>query len=90
MINDYTTSRVHLIFKMAEIRSLFGLFLVHKRNTKSSIWQNFGHMATEGGKVIEKKRNQFVELVVKASTKAAIPQIFSSIHVNTTHKYILI
>ena len=42
------------IFKMAE--SLFGLLLVRKRNTKSSVWQNFGLMATEDSKVIEKEQ----------------------------------
>ena len=39
---------------MAE--SLFGLFLVRKRNAKSSVWQNFGLMATENGKVIDKEQ----------------------------------
>ena len=41
---------------MAE--SLFGLLLVRKRNTKSSVWQNFGLMATEDSKVIEKEREK--------------------------------
>ena len=42
------------IFKMAE--SLFGLLSVRKRNIKSSVWQNFGLMATEDSKVIEKEQ----------------------------------
>ena len=41
---------------MAE--SLFSLLLVCKRNTKSSVWQNFGVMATEDGKVIEKEQEK--------------------------------
>ena len=64
------------IFKMTE--SLFGWFLVRKRSTKSSMWQNFGLMATEDGMVIEKE--QFVEHTVKVSSpKAATPQIISSV-----------
>ena len=43
-------------FKMAE--SLFGSLLVCKRNTKSSMWQNFGLMATENGKVIENEQEK--------------------------------
>ena len=50
--HDYTTSRVH--FKVAE--SLHGMFLVRKKNTKGSVWQNFGLMAKEDGRVIEKEQ----------------------------------
>ena len=38
--------------------SLFGLLLVRKRNTKSSVWQNFGFMATEDSKVIENEQEK--------------------------------
>ena len=41
---------------MAE--SLHGMFLVHKKNTKSSVWYNFGVMATEDGRVIEKEHDK--------------------------------
>ena len=40
---------------MAE--SLHGMLLVHK-NTKSSVWQNFGLMANEDGRVIEKEQEK--------------------------------
>ena len=43
---------------MAE--SLHGMFLVHKKNTKSSVWHNFGVMATEDGRVIEKEREKLI------------------------------
>ena len=43
---------------MAE--SLFDLFLVSKRNTKSSVWQNFGVMATEDSKVIKKEQEKTI------------------------------
>ena len=41
---------------MAE--SLHGMFLVRKKNTKSSVWHNFGVMATEEGRVIEKEQEK--------------------------------
>ena len=41
---------------MAE--SLHGMFLVRKKNTKSSVWHNFGMMATEDGRVIEKEQDK--------------------------------
>ena len=41
---------------MAE--SLFGMFLVRKRNTKSSVWHNFGLMATQDGKAIETEQDK--------------------------------
>jgi len=41
---------------MAE--SLHGMFLVRKKNTKSSVWHNFGVMATEDGRVIEKEQEK--------------------------------
>ena len=36
----------------------FGMFLVKKRNTKSAVWQNFGLMATEDGKINEKEQDK--------------------------------
>ena len=49
--HDYATSR-----EMAE--SLHGMFLVRKKNTKSSVWHNFGMMATEDGREIEKEQEK--------------------------------
>ena len=36
----------------------FGVFLMKKRNTKSNVWQSFGLMATEDGKIIEKEQDK--------------------------------
>ena len=36
----------------------FGMFLVKKRNMKSAVWQNFGLMATEDGKINEKEQDK--------------------------------
>ena len=38
--------------------SLHGMFLVRKKNTISSVWHNFGVMATEDGRVIEKEQEK--------------------------------
>lgn len=85
-IKDYTTLCVQF-FEMKV--SLFTLFLAHKRNTKSNMWQNFDLWQQKMAKWLKKnKSNQFVKCVVKVSLlRAAILQIFFSIYVNTTHKY---
>ena len=43
---------------MAEI--LHGMFLVRKKNTKSSVWHNFSVMAIEDGRVIEKVEEKLI------------------------------
>ena len=43
---------------MAE--NLHGMFLVCKDNTKSSVWHNFGMMATEDGRMIEKEQEKLI------------------------------
>ena len=45
-------------FKIAE--SIFWKVLVHKRNTKHSIWYNFGLLATQDGKVIETEQGKVI------------------------------
>jgi len=47
--------RVRERTKMAE--KVYGLFVV-KKNTKSSVWQNFALKATENGSVIENEQDR--------------------------------
>ena len=37
---------------------MFGVYLVKKHNTKSNVWQNFGLMASEDGKIVEKEQDK--------------------------------
>ena len=37
---------------------MFGVYIVKKPNTKSKVWQNFGIMATENGKIIEREKDK--------------------------------
>ena len=49
VINRQGNTKIHMqkIVMMAECA--FGTLLEKKRNTKSSVWENFGLMATEDG-----------------------------------------
>ena len=37
---------------------MFGVYVVKKHNTKSKVWQNFGIMATEDRKIIEREKDK--------------------------------
>ena len=37
---------------------VFGVYLVKKPNTKSKVWQNFGIMVRENGKIIEREKDK--------------------------------
>ena len=70
--------------KMAERR--FGLYLMKKRGTKSSVWQHFGLVAMEEGTVIERDKDKPVcrECGRSVLAKGSNTSNLSSIYANTT------
>ena len=69
---------------------LLGMFLVRKKNTKSSIWYNFGVMATEDGRVIKKEQEKPIcrtcskRVLAKGSNTM---NLFQHLRANTTRRY---
>ena len=66
------------VLDMAE--HVFGVYVVKKPNTKSKVWQNFGIMATENGKIIEREKDS--DMAFKR--KEATPQTYFNTCANTT------
>ena len=59
---------------------VFGVYVVKKPNTKSKVWKNFGIMATENGKIIEREKDS--DMAFKR--KEATPQTYFNTCANTT------
>lgn len=47
-----------IVKSLTKAEHAFGMFLVKKKNTKSTVWQNFGLVATEDGKINEKEQDK--------------------------------
>ena len=79
-----------LCINMAE--HMFGVYLVKKSNTKRKVWKNFGIMATEDRRIIDREKYKPICRTCESGfqEKGATPQTYFSTCASTTLSYIIL